>query len=130
MAIASGTWNVISEVGLTQTIDATSITQNYPIGHRVKCKDVGATNYGEGEFVYLKGVASTIVGSTAIYEAVAGQTTLTVARSKGPVAFAMSANVALQWGWYQVHGMCVVATVTTGGTPATCYVTATAGKVV
>lgn len=65
--------------------------------------------YGEGEFIYLKGVASTVVGSLVTYDQFLLTTTLAPATGgKGPVAVAMSANVANQFGWYQIGGSAVV----------------------
>jgi len=84
--------------------------------------------YGEGEFVYLKGVASTAAGSVVIYDQYANTTTLATAGSRGPVAVAMGATVANTFGWYQISGSAVVkaATVLAGGNV---YATATAGTV-
>ena len=58
----SGRW-IISETRIvTQNIDDTSTVQNMPLGTVVKARDTNATNnQGEGEFIYLKGVASTVV---------------------------------------------------------------------
>lgn len=112
-------------VGLPPVTD-TDTTQKVAIGTRAKAFD---PTYGEGEFIYLKGVANTIVGSVVAYDEYANTTTLTLAATRGPVAVAMSANVASQYGWYQVRGAAVVATAAAvvAGTPA--YTTATAGKV-
>jgi hypothetical protein len=63
--------------------------------------------YGEGEFIYLIGVASTAVGDAVVYSST-GQTTRTLAASRGPVAIAMSANGAGARGWYQIRGLAVV----------------------
>lgn len=108
-----------------QRIADTETTQHHPLGTRVTAKD---DTYGEGEFIYLKGVASTAVGNLVIYDQKAGTTTRTVAGSRGPCAVAMSANVASQYGWYQIAGSAVV----TAGTVAAngdVYLTATAGSI-
>lgn len=107
-----------------QPIANTETTQYHPLGTRVFATD---PTYGAGEFVYLKGVASTAVGDAVIYDQYAGTTTRAVAGSRGPVAVAMSANVANQYGWYQVSGSAVVTCGTVAAnTPQ--YVTATAGS--
>jgi hypothetical protein len=107
-----------------QAIANTDTVQNHALGFQVLATD---PTYGTGEFVYLKGVASTAVGSVVIYDQYAGTTTLTVAGSRGPVAVAMSANVANQYGWYQVTGAAVTKCGTVAAnTPQ--YVTATAGS--
>lgn len=108
----------------TQVLTETSTTQQHPLGTIVKGVDA---TYGEGEFIYLKGVGSTVVGSTAVFDS-AFQTTLTVAASRGPVAVALSANVANQFGWYQVRGLAAVKTGTVAAN-AVCQTTATAGQV-
>ena len=66
--------------------------------------------YGEGEFILLVGVASTVVGSLVSYNATTYQTELSAdtAGLAGPVAVAMSANTAGLFGWYQIGGLAVV----------------------
>lgn len=90
-----------------QPIAVTSTTQNHSLG--TICRAVDPT-YGEGEFIYLKGVASTVVGSLVTYDPVNATTTLSpnTANLAQPVAVAMSANVASQYGWYQIGGAAVI----------------------
>lgn len=108
-----------------QAIASTDTTQNFPIGTRVFAHDV---TYGAGEFIYLKGLASTAVGELVIYDQYANTTTRATAGSRGPAAVAMSANVASQYGWYQIAGAAVVKSATVAAN-ASVYVTATAGTV-
>lgn len=91
-----------------QPIATTSPTQNHPLGTIVRGWD---PTYGEGEFIYLLGVASTTVGSPVTYHASTYQTALAPvgANKPQPVAIAMSANVASQYGWYQISGLAVSA---------------------
>jgi hypothetical protein len=64
----------------------------------------GVDDFGNlAEFIYLKGVASTIAGSVVTYDH-AGVTTLIVADASGPVAIALSATVASTFGWYAITG--------------------------
>lgn len=65
--------------------------------------------YGTGEFIYLLGVASTAVGSIVTYDVTTYQTTLCAVGGNipRPIAVAMSANVAGQYGWYQISGLAV-----------------------
>ena len=58
---------------------------------------------GYAEYVYLQGVASTIVGSVVTYDE-AGLTTLITATSVGPVAVATAITVASTFGWYGITG--------------------------
>ena len=111
---------------IPQGITETSTTQNLPLGKIINAVDKDTTLYGVGEFIYLKGLASTAIGEPVIYDLDAGTTTRVVAGSRGNNAYAMSANVANQYGWYQIAGTTVVktGTVASGARP---YATATAG---
>lgn len=108
-----------------QNIADISDTAQMPLGTRVQAVD---PSYGVGEFVYLKGVASTIVGSVVTYNVDDHSTALLVANAVGPVAVAMSACVANKYGWYQIFGKAVVdaGTVSDNGNV---YGTATPGEV-
>ena len=68
--------------------------------------------YGMGEFILLKGVASTAIGSLVIYNTTSFTTTLcpVTANLGQPVAVSMSANTSSSnWSWYQIEGVAVVA---------------------
>lgn len=108
-----------------QPISDTNTTQQHPLGTALRAVD---STYGEGDFVYLAGVASTAVGDLVVFDQKAGTTTRAVAGSRGPCAVAMSANVAGQYGWYQVNGSAVVKAGTVVAN-ASAYVTATAGTI-
>ena len=111
------------KVGM-QPIAATSTTQQHQIGMRVKAFD---PTFGEGEFIYLKGLASTAVGEVVIYDTYANTTKRGVAGDRGMAAVAMSANVANQYGWYQIAGAAVVKVAAAFAANANVYWTATAG---
>ena len=67
---------------------------------------------GGAEFIYLKGAAGTVAGSLVGYDQLNHTTTIgppAAALSGAPLAVAMSANIAGQWGWYQVSGAALVA---------------------
>lgn len=104
------TWIITdTEVGV-QPIATTDTVQNHKLGKIVNAKDIGTTaNQGAGEFIYLKGVANTVVGSMVDYDPYLGTTALSPATGGiGPVAIAMSANVANQYGFYQISGAAAV----------------------
>ena len=84
---------------------------------------------GTGEFIYLKGVASTVVGSWVHYSADDFSTVLAVANGKGPLAIAMSANVADQYGWYQISGKASGKALASFADDADVFLTATDGSV-
>jgi len=90
-----------------QRIDAISTTKNHPLGTIVRAVD---PTYGEAEFIYLKGVASTVVGSGVTYDD-SFQTALASIAVKvpRPLAIAMGACVATYYGWYQISGIAVAA---------------------
>jgi hypothetical protein len=123
------TFAVYTAAGM-QPIANTETTQKHTLGTIVRGVD---PTFGEGEFIYLLGVASTEVGSLAIYNATTFQTTLltvTNGKNKGaPVAVAMSANVAAQYGWYQIGGNAVIKKTGVAVTPGVpVFISATTGR--
>lgn len=111
-------------IGL-QPIAITSTTQKHPLGYRTKAID---PVYGVGEFIYLSGVASTVVGSAVTINQDDHSTTLLAANAIGPVGFAMSANVASQYGWYQIYGKAIAKT-DTAADNARVWIDGTSGQV-
>jgi hypothetical protein len=100
------TWTPSGNFLLGQNIDETSTTQKMGLGTVVTAK---SPTLGAGEFIYLKGVASTVVGSIVNYDD-NWQTALDTSATAGPsrpLAVAMSANLASSFGWYQISGMAV-----------------------
>ena len=96
---ASITSPVLASVGSLGTFDSSA---RMPVGTIVQ----GVDDLGNSaEFIYLKGVASTIAGSVVTYSRLDNTTTLLVADACGPVAVAMSANnLATTFGWYCIKG--------------------------
>ena len=126
-------WTITQSVAGSQPIATTSTVQNHPTGKIVTAKD---PTYGEGEFIYLKGVASTVVGSIVTYKGSDGSTVLSltsgVVNGGAPLAVAMSANVASQWGWYQIAGDAIIKKTAVKVDPAgttKVYLSATSGRV-
>jgi hypothetical protein len=110
-------------------IGTPSTTQGVPLGTIRRAVD---PTFGEGEFIYLLGVANTIVGSLVTYNATTFQTTLAaqVAYTANPVAVAMSANVASNYDWYQIEGLAVIKKTAVVLNPqVTIALSATAGRV-
>jgi hypothetical protein len=62
-------------------------------------------------YIYMQGVASTIVGSWVTYDEEYA-TTLLVANASGPVAVSMGINVASTYGWYQIFGKALACVIT------------------
>lgn len=94
---------ITDTVAGSQAIAETSATQKHPLGKIVNAVD---PTLGEGEFIYLLGVGSTVVGSLVDYN-VSFQSALhtTALDTPSPVGIAMSANVAASYGWYQISGL-------------------------
>ena len=114
---------------LPQAIADISTTALMPLGTRCKAYDTASTAYGEGEFIYLKGVASTVLGSVITYSQDDNSTALLAANAIDPVAIAMAANVASSYGWYQIFGKGVAKVLAGFADNANCYATATAGSI-
>lgn len=111
---------------ITEVVDQSgSYIVPVPYGTIITATD---PTYGAGEFIFLKGLASTAVGSVVVYNTDDFSTKLAVANDIGPVAVAMAATVANKAGWYQIQGKAVVkaGTVADNGNV---YLTATDGTV-
>lgn len=127
---------VEQEMGL-QPIESTQSTQAHALGKIVKAYH---STYGQGEFIYLLGIGSTVAGSMVIYDGTTYATTLSpnTANQGRPVAVSMSANVASQYGWYAIGGTVPVlktavkvspkVKVYQSGTTSRVFPTATSGK--
>ncbi len=97
-----------SLIGL-QPITETSTTQRHQIGTITTAYD--EVTYKYGEFIYLKGINSTIVGSIVNYDD-SFLTALDTGAVTGPsraLAVAMSACPTSSFGWYQISGMALMA---------------------
>lgn len=105
-------------VGATDEVHS---TQKNPLGAR-------AFDASGNEYIYLKGVASTVAGDFVSFDE-AFVTTRLVANAKGRVGIAQAAVVASSYGWYMIYGTCqgnVLAAFADNGVP---FCTSTAGSV-
>lgn len=122
----------IEEFAIPQAITENSTKQLNPLGTIIRARDAGSTDLGTGEFIYLPGVASNAVGlannfiraswATALVDTDAAATII------GPVAIAMSASVASEWGWYQIGGIALIKTLDSVAINKPLYPSATAGQ--
>ena len=119
-------YEIVNPIVGTQPIADTSTTQNNVLGMIVQATD---PTLGAGTFVYLQGLAATAVGSWVTYNASDNTTALLAANAIGPVATAMSANVASQYGWYQIEGKAVGKALAAYADNGLVFATATAGSV-
>lgn len=104
-------------------------TEVVPIGTIAKFFD---ETLGEGEFIFLPGVASVVYGDAVLFDLVPGTeaivrlTTTNGAGKARPVAFATAAIVAGTYGWFQIRGVAII-NVAAGYAVGLLYTTATAG---
>ncbi len=96
---------------IEQAFNVTSTTKKHDLGTIVRAYDT-ASGYGAGEFIYLEGVANTALYDWVTYRLDNGQAARMAGSAVGPVAVAMSANVASQFGWYQISGKAIGACAT------------------
>jgi hypothetical protein len=121
-------YRIINALLGAQPIASTETTVNkaHPLGTIVQAQD---PTYGAGEFIYLKGLDATAVGSWVTYNADDNSTALLAANAIGPVAVAMSANVTGSYGWYQISGKAIGKALTGYADNGLVYATATAGSI-
>jgi hypothetical protein len=123
-------YTITDTVAGSQAIADTSTTQKHPLGTIVRAKD---PTYGEGEFIYLLGVASTTVGAFVTYNVGTGYQTALATSAVGvsnPMAVAMSANVASQYGWYQISGLAIGSTAGAASFAATAPFAVASGEMI
>lgn len=136
----AGRWHVDDTTVFASDIGDVTSEQVHPLGKIVRGSYTGYASgsdaYGAGEFIYLKGVASTIATNLVAYDPLNGTTTLVTAAAHGtdkpsyPVAVAMAATTAGTYGWYQIAGAGLVRC-TGSWNPATpVYVAAASGALV
>ena len=110
----------------TPVIEASELTQQFPLGAVI---DMQSAEVGMGKAIYLQGVASTVVGSWVTFSPDDWTTALLVPGAQGQVGIALSANVAGQFGFYQVFGKAIGRAATGYVDNALVYATAGAGVV-
>lgn len=132
----AGRWMITDHNVVPQKITDISTTQKLPLGTIVRAEYTGyasgSVNYGAGEFIYLKGIGDTVVGSLVQYDPSTGNTELTPNETNtgAPLAVAMGANVADRYGWYQVAGVAVIKKTAVKVAPgAVIFLSGTAGRV-
>lgn len=82
----------------------TAIYQKLTTNSTVKKHELGETVEVDGNvYIYLQGVASTAANDFVTYNG-SFATALLTTTSIGPVAIAMAATVASEYGWYLVSG--------------------------
>ena len=96
-------WHPVTPEAGLQPIETVSATQEHPLGKIIQAKHA---TYGSGEFIYLKGIGSTVAGSIVIYNDSFTTALMTSALDEPrPCAVAVGACVAGNYGWYQISGI-------------------------
>lgn len=93
MALFSGV-----PIGAHAATGVVDTTAKVPLGTRMRGAD------GFSEFIYLKGIGSTAIGSWVTFDE-NGVTALLAANGKGFVAVATAATIANTYGWYCIYGV-------------------------
>lgn len=122
-------YSIVNQALGLPKIASTSLTSypaTAPLGTIVDAVD---PTYGAGRFIFLKGLAATAVGTWVTYNNDDYSTTLLAANAIGPVAVSMSANVASQYGWYQIQGKALGLALASFADNGNVYATSTAGSV-
>jgi len=95
-----------TEAATTTVIGGTTVT-NLP-WKLCDIQKASDPTYGVGEFIYLKGVASTAAGDWVGYSPALGTSVRAIANGTYPLAVAMAAcNTTTKYGWYQISGVAV-----------------------
>lgn len=129
MALTVGTWRSIDPIIGLQPIADRDTTQNHRLGMIVQCRDVGTTDYGHGEFIYVKGVASTAAKDWVGIPSDNFTIVRAVANGDYPLGVAMAALTASYYGWVQISGKAIGNCLTQFADNGKVFLTATAGSV-
>lgn len=123
-------WVAKNNEVLEQAIDETSTTKKAQLGTVVRCWDSSSDALGEANFIYATGVASTVLGDLCeIINAGASSVRAVASGNYRQLGVAMSANVASQYGWYQISGKAKILALASFLADADCYLTSTAGSI-
>jgi hypothetical protein len=113
-----------------QDLNTVETSAKMTLGTIVRGKD---PTYGAGEFIYLLGVTSQVVGNLVTYAPSTYQTALSAntANTGKSVAVAMAATTATKkYGWYQISGVAVVKKTAVAVSPGVkIFQSATTGRV-
>lgn len=110
-------------VGLPGDLD--TVARN-PIGSR--CQYVDSVQ-GLQEYVYLKGVASCLLGDSVSFNANTYTAVRLAADAVGRVAIAPAAIVAANWGWFLIFGFYLTANSDTVAGAGGLFIDGTTGRV-
>lgn len=123
----SANWNHVGQFIGSQGIHVVDTVANHKLGSIVLAQH---PDYGQGEFIYLKGASSTAVHNWVVYNLDDWTTTRLAADAIGPVAVAMAAcDASTKYGWYQISGKTIGSCKTQFADDGIVFCTSTAGSV-
>lgn len=123
----SANWNHVGQFIGAQGIHVVDTVANHKLGSIVQAQH---PDYGQGEFIYLKGASSTAVHNWVVYNLDDWTTTRLAADAIGPVAVAMAAcDASTKYGWYQISGKTIGSCKTQFADNGAVFCTSTAGSV-
>lgn len=114
-------------IGAVVTDGATTQPQQWKLGDIAQAYD--SSSNLTGEFIYLKGVLSTVPKAWVTYNPLDYTTKLLLANDIGPVAVAMGTTIGSTTGWYQISGVVSAKASTSYADNGNVYATATSGVV-
>lgn len=117
------TWNALNLPGAS--IDTVDTSQKFTLGQTCKARHI--TGDYEGEFVYMKGVASCVLGSWVLLNYDNHTLSLLIDTNVGGVGVAMGALVASTFGWSQIRGKAQASLAASCADNAELYTTASGG---
>lgn len=130
MAVTVGNWKPVDAASIgSQPITERSTTAQHRLGRRMQCMDVGSTDYGVGEFIYAKGVASCAAKDWVVVPSDSFTLVRAVANSVGPIGVAMAALTASYYGWVQIYGKAAANCLTQYADNGYVFLTSTAGSI-
>jgi len=119
------TWNSLDLPGAQ--IETVDTAQKFTLGQTCKARHV--TGDYEGEFVYMKGVASCVAGAWALLNYDNYTVSLLIDTNVGGVGIAIGATIASTFGWFQTKGKAEGWLAASCADNAELYTTAVAGVV-
>ena len=119
------TWNATNLAGAS--IDTIDTSQKFTLGQTCCARQISG-DY-EGEFIYMKGVASCVLGSWVLLDYDTSAITLLADTNAGGVGIAMGALAASTFGWCQIRGKAEGSLAASCADNAQLYTTTTAGTV-
>lgn len=136
MAYAFSEARIMGKLAVASIISAASVgvvTQNYMRpGTRTQASD---PTLGEGDFIFLPTIASVVIGSVVNFrQSASGVYTTIMVPNTGnlayPVAVAMAAGAANNYGWFQLAGTAVIKKTAAKINPnVALYISSTTGRV-